>query len=56
MLNYFLLPIANTFTEDCHTKIKMVKRPSFGFKNVYNYIEKIMLAFLPFFEIFYYHF
>jgi len=56
ILNYFLLPITNAFTEGCHTKIKMVKRVSFGFKNVYNYIGKIMLAFLPFFEIFYHHF
>ena len=48
ILNYFDNYSTNAFTEGCHTKIKMIKRLSFGFRNVENYIAKIMLAFMPF--------
>ena len=41
----------NGFTEGCHTKIKMMKRVSFGFRNINNYIAKMMLAFIPLFEM-----
>jgi transposase len=47
ILNYFNNYSTNAFTEGCHTKIKMIKRLSFGFRNVDNYIAKIMLAFIP---------
>ena len=47
ILNYFKNKTTNGFTEGCHTKIKMIKRVSFGFRNIDNYIAKITLAFLP---------
>lgn len=47
ILNYFKNRTTNGFTEGCHTKIKMMKRVSFGFKNINNYIAKMMLAFVP---------
>lgn len=48
ILNYFDNYSTNAFTEGVHTKIKMIKRMSFGFRNIDNYITKITLAFLPF--------
>lgn len=47
ILNYFTNRTTNAFTEGVHTKIKMMKRVSFGFRNINNYIAKMMLAFLP---------
>ena len=47
ILNYFKNKTTNGFTEGCHTKIKMKKRVSFGFRNINNYIAKMMLAFVP---------
>lgn len=47
ILNYFKNRTTNGFTEGCHTKIKMMKRVSFGFRNINNYIAKMMLAFVP---------
>jgi transposase len=47
ILNYFKDKTTNGFTEGCHTKIKMMKRVSFGFRNIDNYIAKMMLAFVP---------
>jgi len=47
ILNYFKNKTTNGFTEGCHTKIKMMKRVSFGFRNINNYIAKMMLAFMP---------
>ena len=47
ILNYWNSKTTNGFTEGCHTKIKMIKRVSFGFRNIDNYIAKMMLAFLP---------
>lgn len=47
ILNYFKYRTTNGFTEGCHTKIKMIKRVSFGFRNINNYIAKVTLAFLP---------
>lgn len=47
ILNYFKNKTTNGFTEGCHTKIKMMKRVSFGFRNINNYIAKMMLAFVP---------
>ena len=47
ILNYFHNYTTNGFLEGCHTKIKMIKRISYGFSNIQNYISKISLAFLP---------
>jgi len=51
ILNYFKNKTTNGFTEGCHTKIKMMKRVSFGFRNINNYIAKMMLAFVPLLEV-----
>jgi len=48
ILNYFDNRTTNAFTEGVHTKIKMLKRTSYGFRNVEIYIKKMMLSFLPF--------
>lgn len=55
ILNYFKNKTTNGFTEGCHTKIKMIKRVSFGFRNIDNYIAKVTLAFLPLIWIIQYH-
>jgi transposase len=47
ILNYFDNFSTNAFTEGVHTKIKMIKRISFGFRNINNYIAKVTLAFIP---------
>ena len=47
ILNYFKVRITNGFTEGCHTKVKMLKRLSYGFRNVQVYLRKILLGFLP---------
>jgi transposase len=48
ILNYFDNRTTNAFTEGVHTKIKMLKRTSYGFRNAEVYIKKMMLSFLPF--------
>lgn len=48
ILNYFDNRTTNAFTEGVHTKIKMLKRTSYGFRNIEIYIKKMMLSFLPF--------
>ncbi len=47
ILNYFNNKTTNAFTEGAHNKIKMIKRMSFGFRNVQTYIRKMMIAFIP---------
>lgn len=47
LLNYFTHRVTNAFTEGAHTKIKLLKRISYGFRNKTNYIAKMTLAFLP---------
>jgi len=47
ILNYFNHKTTNAFTEGAHNKIKMIKRMSFGFRNVQTYIRKMMIAFIP---------
>lgn len=47
ILNHFDHGTSNGFTEGCHTKIKMLKRQSYGFKNRQRYQTKILLAFHP---------
>ena len=48
ILNYFGNRTTNAFTEGVHTKIKMIKRTSYGFRDTEVYIKKMMLAFIPF--------
>lgn len=47
ILNYFTNRTTNAYTEGVHTKIKMLKRTSFGFRNIDIYIKKMMLSFIP---------
>ena len=51
ILNYFTYNITNAYTEGIHTRIKLLKRISYGFRNKVNYIAKMTLAFLPFVEL-----
>lgn len=55
ILNYFISRTTNGFTEGCHTKIKLMKRVSYGFRNIDNYIAKMTLAFIPLFWIINHH-
>jgi len=45
ILNHFDHGTSNGFTEGCHTKIKMLKRQSYGFRNRERYKMKILLGF-----------
>lgn len=47
ILACFTLPLSNGFTEGCHTKVKLLKRLSYGFRNIAVYIRKMLLGFLP---------
>lgn len=47
ILAYFDLRITNGFIEGCHTKVKLLKRLSYGFRNVEVYRRKMLLGFLP---------
>ena len=47
ILNHFDNRTTNGFTEGCHTKIKMLKRLSYGLRNVEVYAKKMLLGFLP---------
>lgn len=47
ILNYFVHHITNAYTEGVHTRIKLLKRISYGFRNKTNYIAKMTLAFMP---------
>jgi len=46
ILNYFDKKTTNAFTEGCHTKVKLLKRISFGLKNHQVYVEKLELGFV----------
>lgn len=48
ILNYFDSKTTNAFTEGTHTKIKLIKCLSYGFRNVEVYVKKMLLAFIPF--------
>lgn len=48
ILNYFKCRVTNAYTEGLHTKCKLIKRKSFGFKNVETYVRKLILGILPF--------
>jgi len=55
ILNYFHTYVTNGYTEGLNNKIKLIKRISFGFRNIQNYIAKITLAFLPLFWLMSHH-
>ena len=47
ILNHFDNRTTNGFTEGCNTKIKMLKRISYGLRNVEVYWRKMFLGFVP---------
>ena len=47
ILNYFDNRTTNAFTEGVHTKIKKIKRVSYGFRNVDVYVRKVALSLIP---------
>ena len=47
ILNHFDNHTTNGFTEGCNTKIKMLKRISYGLRNVDVYWRKMLLGFAP---------
>lgn len=47
ILNYFDNRTTNGFTEGCNTKIKMLKRISYGLRNAEVYWRKMLLGFVP---------
>ena len=47
ILNHFISRTTNAYTEGCHTKIKLLKRTSYGLRNVEVYRRKMLLAFTP---------
>ena len=47
ILNYFDRRTTNGFPEGCHTKIKMLKRVSYGLRSVDVYWRKMLLGFVP---------
>ena len=47
ILNHFDNGTTNGFTEGCNTKIKMLKRVSYGLRNVDVYWRKMLLGFVP---------
>lgn len=55
ILNHFENGTSNGYTEGVHTKIKLLKRISYGFRNVEVYVKKMLLGFLPPFLLYYLH-
>ncbi len=47
ILSYFDNRTTNGFTEGCNTRIKMLKRVSYGLRNVDVYCRKMLLGFVP---------
>jgi len=47
ILNFFDNRTTNAYTEGIHTNIKMIKRVSFGFRNVDVYVRKVLLSLFP---------
>lgn len=46
ILNYFDNKTTSGFTEGVHTKIKLLKRLSYGLRNPQSYVEKLELGFV----------
>ncbi len=47
ILNFFDHRTTTAYTEGIHTKIKMIKRVSFGFRNAQVYVRKVLLSLWP---------
>lgn len=47
ILTFIRSRVTNAFTEGVHTKIKLLKRLSYGIRNVRRYIKRMILAFHP---------
>ncbi|MEW6230043.1 MAG: ISL3 family transposase [Bacillota bacterium] len=47
ILAYHDLRVTNGYTEGVHTKVKLIKRLSYGFRNPEVYVRKMLLALLP---------
>ena len=47
ILNHFDNRTTNAYTEGVQTKIKKIKRVSYGFRNVEVYVRKVALSFIP---------
>lgn len=47
ILQYFEHHTTNGYTEGVNTKLKTIKRLSYGFRNIHNYIRKSLLCFIP---------
>ncbi len=47
LLAYHTYRVTNGYTEGVHTKIKLLKRLSYGFRNLEVYVRKMLLAFVP---------
>ena len=47
LLNYFEHRTTNAYTEGVQTKIKLLKRASYGLRIIEVYVKKMLLRFLP---------
>ena len=47
ILNHFENWTSNGYTEGCNTKIKTLKRVSYGLRNAEVYLRKMLLGFVP---------
>lgn len=45
ILNSFICPFTNGFTEGCNNKIKVLKRNAYGYRNFYRFRNRILLMF-----------
>ncbi len=50
-----VLIATNAYTEGVHTKIKLLKRASYGLRNIEVYVKKMHLGFLPPFLMYLHH-
>jgi transposase len=55
LLNYFAHRTTNAYTEGVHTKIKLLKRASYGLRNIEVYVKKMLLGFLPPLLLYFHH-
>jgi transposase len=47
LFNFFDNRTTKAYTEGIHTKIKMIKRASYRFRNVQTYVRKVLLCIFP---------
>ncbi|MEE9569092.1 MAG: transposase [Candidatus Binatia bacterium] len=55
LLNYFEHRPTNAYTEGANTKIKLLKRASYGLTNIEVYMKKMLLGLLPPLLVCFYH-